>query len=380
VAVAGVLAAPTAALAQSSVTISGVFKMSWGNLKIGNAIAARTGNTSETRLTDDSSRIVFNIVEDLGGGLQAIGQFDWRIAPDNGNDGGAIPTALPTVATPAGGGVGGNSHVGFRSKNWGRLFVGRQDLHYFNIESDLTSRGDLKAVNWSLLSFVASGAGIGVVSRTPNVVHYTTPNWGGFTLIAAYSTGMGANEADIGSAVRKGRAINLHPNLQGPNYQVGYSYWSGKPDGSLADQRGDRLYGSYTWGGLKIGLAWDKSRLKNAAGTLVTNRRTAWSLPVGYQTGPHNIFAHYTKARDDKATAAQDGARMWAVTYAYDLSKRTSLGVTYANIRNDVGAAYNLFTSSSAAIGTTGAAAPNGTAPSAGEDPRMWSITVRHAF
>ncbi|MEO7157049.1 MAG: porin, partial [Vicinamibacterales bacterium] len=137
VAVAGALAAPGLALAQSSVTISGIFKVSLDNQRIGSPVAARAGtNTSETRIADDSSRVIFNVVEDLGGGLQAIAQLDWRIQFDQGQDA-----------------ISGNNHVGLRSKSMGRIFVGRQDLHYFNRESNLTDlAGSLKADSISLLA------------------------------------------------------------------------------------------------------------------------------------------------------------------------------------------------------------------------------------
>jgi predicted porin len=363
-AVAGALALPGAALAQSSVTMSGLFKMSWGQVKIGSPIPARAGtHTSQTRMTDDSSRIVFNVVEDLGGGLRAIGQIDMRLAPDNGVDSGPS----------------GNSHVGLQSKSWGRIFMGRQDLHYFNTESNILVRGDLKSAPWAITSGTYLGAPIANTTRTPNVIHYTTPNWGGFTVIAAYSTNpvtATGNEADIGSAVRKGRGWHLQPNFAGKNWQVGYSYWSAKPDASLADQRADRLYGSYTWGGLKVGLVWDKSKARNAGGVEIANR-TAWSIPIGYRFGPHNIDGHYSKARNDKSAAAaglNTGAKMWAIAYGYDLSKRTSVALTYAQIKNEAAAAYNLFTSTSAAIGTADAAI------FAGEDPRILTMTLRHAF
>jgi predicted porin len=362
VAVAGVLAAPAAALAQSSVTISGLIKMSVQQYKIGNAntVLRGTGNTSQGLVHDDSSRIIFNVVEDLGGGLQAIAQVDWRVNMDPGTD-------L----------INGNNHLGLRSKQWGRIIVGRQDVHYFNRESELTVRNDLQADSISLLAFAGGGGtAIAGATRTPNIVHSTTPNWGGFTGIVAYSfNSPGAVEADINSTTRRGRSWHANPNFAGRNFQVGYSYWSQKADAfAAADQRGDRLYGSYTWSGFKIGVAWDKSKLKNAAGT-ETSRRTAWSLPLQYEFGPHYIGGHFTKARDDKATVGQDGARMWAVGYAYNLSKRTSLGVTYASIRNDEFAFYTPFTANSGAIG---GGAPHGALP--GEDPRFWSMTMRHVF
>ena len=390
VAVAGALAAPGVALAQSSVTISGVFKASLENIRIGSKVALT--NSSENRIADDSSRILFNVVEDLGGGLQAIGQADMRLPMASGN----------LIA------MSGNTHVGLRSKSMGRIFVGRQDVHYGNTESDMSAlAGDLRADAVSLLAFTAGGVAIAGATRTPNIIHYTTPNFSGFTAIVAYSTGSAgtssgqANVSNVGAVVntstisapqqsdtattiRKGSAINFNPNYAASNFQVGYSYWNSKPDGGTAatssgnanaDQRSDKIYGSFKMAGFKVGLSWDKSRLKGnigaAAGTTLAER-TAFSIPVSYMMGNNGFHFHYTKARDDKATVAQDGAKMVALSYQYTLSKRTSVGLTYAKITNDAGAAYNLFTGTS--LGNSPAAA------AAGEDPRLMAATIRHAF
>src|SRR5512134_274696 len=80
-ALAAFLAAPATALAQSSVTISGVLKMAAEHVKLGQSAKSPSG---ETRVVDESSRIMFNVVEDLGGGLQAIGQVDLRVTMDSG--------------------------------------------------------------------------------------------------------------------------------------------------------------------------------------------------------------------------------------------------------------------------------------------------------
>ena len=390
VAVAGALAAPGVALAQSSVTISGIFKASLENIRIGSKVALT--NSSENRIADDSSRILFNVVEDLGGGLSAIGQADMRLPMASGN----------LIA------MSGNTHVGLRSKSMGRIFVGRQDVHYGNTESDMSAlAGDLRADAVSLLAFTAGGVAIAGATRTPNIIHYTTPNFSGFTAIVAYSTGSAgtssgqANVSNVGAVVnattisapqqsdtattiRKGSALNINPNYAASNFQVGYSYWNSKPDGGTAatssgnanaDQRSDKIYGSFKMAGFKVGLSWDKSRLKGnigaAAGTTLAER-TAFSIPVSYMMGNNGFHFHYTKARDDKATVAQDGAKMVALSYQYTLSKRTSVGLTYAKITNDAGAAYNLFTGTS--LGNSPAAA------AAGEDPRLMAATIRHAF
>jgi len=362
VAVAGALALPGVALAQSSVTISGFLKMGIDNVKLGNSAKSPS---SEMRVQDDSSRIIFNVREDLGGGLAAIAQIDWRVTPDLGADA-----------------ISGNNHVGFVSKNWGRIFIGRQDVHYGGTGSFLVGRGSLKAAPFSLLGF-AGGGGTAIAgnTRTPNIIHYTTPNWGGFSAIIGYSTSPAAGpstEADIGSTIRKGKAWVLNPVMAGRNYELSYSYWNSKNDAGTnavagADQRGDRLSGYYVWGGLRAGLAWDKSKLKGATNGVVLSNRTAWSIPASYTWGANEIHAHYTKARDDKATVATDGAKMFAVAYVYHLSKRTGLALTYAKITNETGAFYQLFTNAGA-LGSASAAV------AAGEDPRIFAATITHAF
>ena len=368
VAVAGALAAPGLAMAQSSVTISGILKASLENVRIGSPSAARSAagtNNSENRLSDDSSRIVFNVTEDLGGGLAAIGQVDVRL----------------NLTSGAGMTNSGNTHVGLQSKTLGRFIVGRQDLHYFNRESDLTNlAGDLRADSISLISSAGGGTqSIAVTSRTAQVMHYTSPNFGGFTMTAAYATnGPNGTQADSTSVGRKGNTVYLNPNFKGSNFQVGWSYYRGKNDGggvtlATGDQKSNKLYGSFNMAGFKVGLAWDKSTITATTGALgALSERTAWSFPVSYTMGNNQFHAHYTKARDDKKTVAQDGAKMFAMSYQYTMSKRTSVGLTYAKITNDAGAAYNFFTGTS--LGNSAFAA------TAGEDPRLLAATLRHAF
>jgi predicted porin len=184
--------------------------------------------------------------------------------------------------------------------------------------------------------------------------------------------------------------------MKGKNWQFGYSYWRSRPDGTgtaaitypgsggaqtfAHNQRGDRLYGSYAWGPVKIGLVWDKSKLTSYAtsnnGTTLSNR-TAWSIPLSYTMGAHSVHAHIDKARNDKAAGAaglDSKASMLALAYAYDLSKRTSAALTYARINNGANAGYNLFTSN----GTLGLG--GGVTLAAGEDPRMFGLTLRHSY
>lgn len=367
VAVAAAMA-PGVALAQSSVTISGIFKVGVDNIRMGSRAGS---NSSEWRLSDNSSRIIFNVTEDLGSGMQAIAQLDVRFQTDV-----SANTAGVNVINN-----GGNTWVGLRSKSWGTLTMGQHDLHYGKQPDDIaTKAGALMATAVSLMDYAGGGAvAIAGGTRTRNVVRYDTPQWGIFSMTAAYSFNPTTVEADLTAAntSRKGRAWTINPVLTGSVWQAGWSHWDQKADvaGAGTGQRADVVYGFYRFGGFKIGAAWNRSKIKNDATGATTSNRTAWTIPASYAWGNHNIYAHYTRARDDKSTAADDGSRMYALAYVYDLSKRTSAGITYAKIRNNAAANYNFFTN-----GVTGSFGSVNGAPAAGEDPRLLAFTIRHAF
>jgi len=270
----------------------------------------------------------------------------------------------------------GANWVGFRSKRFGTLTLGRNDLHYNQTPSTIMSKGSLRAWNTSIIA-AAGGGGtiIAYGSRTPNLVYYESPKWGGFDLIAAYSSNPGAPaEADLGSTERRGRGFNVAPRYMTPDWGVVYSYWDAKHDNSPTHQRADRVWGFYKLLGFRIGAAYDWSKIENDSTGTTTSKRQAWSIPLSYQRGRHNFWLEYSQAQNDKKTVAQDGATMWAAAYAYDFSPRTSVALTYARISNDSGAFYNLWNSAAAQGGAPDAAV------TAGEDPSIIGVTVRHAF
>ena len=360
VAVVGALALPTAAFAQPRLTISGFWKGGIEQARLSGA----AGNDSQIGVVDDSSRIIFTAAQDVGGGLEGIGQFDVRAKIDDNQ--------CATTFGPANL-AAGNTYVGVRSKTMGTLLFGRHDLHYFNRESDLTAAGSLRADSISIISFAGGGTtAIAGATRTQNVVRYLTPNWGGFTVIAAFSSNPTTTDADIGSTLRKGRAFNVNPNFAGPNFQVGYSYWDSKPDATVAgDQTGHRLYGSFRFGAFKVGAAYDIAEIENTNTGAKVSDRTAWSLPVSFTFGNSAVHAHYSLADDDDAIAGDNEARMMAVSFVHNLSRQTSVALTWAQIKNEAAAAYNLFTGASLGVNPT---------PAAGQDPRMIGITLRQAF
>ena len=379
-AVASALAVPVTASAQ--VAISGVFKVGVSNISVGGTKTPNRANSSQIRVDDNSSRILFNVTEDLGGGLAAIGQLDLRFAPDQA---GAAPANNPIGS--------GNTYVGLRSNSWGMISLGRWDLHYGNQPDDLASKaGALMASSVSLMDFQLNGTGTGQTvavanaTRTANVMKWDSPNWGGFALTAAYSTSplAASSEGDMsvtaaGQKQDGGAGMNLKAAFTGANWQIGGSIWDAKAEAGTAatsnwEQSSQAIWGYFRFGGFKVGAAANMADLTSSAGVVVSDRMNI-TVPVSYTTGPHNFYAHYTMAGEDDAAqfaGLDTKATQISVAYVYDMSKRTSVGITYSQIDNGANANYNFFTGAS--LGSPDAA------PGRGEDLSLIQFTLRHAF
>jgi predicted porin len=455
VAVAGALAAPGVALAQaSSVTISGMFKVGVDNISYSgatsnaaNGFASRLGNNSETRVSDNSSRIIFGIREDLGNGLAAIAQLDMRFNPATAGQ----PNGLNGAGLAGTG--GGNTWVGLQSNAWGKLTFGRHDLHYGKIGDSWNSAGAGSLQAWSSGIFDSIGrptgtgtsqAALANQSRTNQVVRWDSPNWSGFDGTIAWSANpltQGAGGASTGGDLgvglltvpntvpptqynrRRGDGWNINPRYNAANWGVEYSYWNAKADlntagsnlpiwtcnnsaaivpatglctnnvgGTVAgvnsaiqdDQLSHVVSGYYNIAGFRLGLAWNRSRTTSPASGMITGDRQAWAVPISYTMGPNLFGFVYVKANNSKdvtnpitlanISGSGTGAKMYTLTYQYELSKRTALGLTYSEMKNDANANYGFFYNSPTAFGSTNANVLSG------EKSRLMAATIRHFF
>jgi len=360
-AIAGLVAVP--ALAQTNVTISGNFRAGWESYKLQDCTTGFSCR-NESRVSDQSSGLRFNVVEDLGGGLKAWGQLDYRGALDLGGLGNT-----------------GNSGVGFMGDKWGKFTIGRWDVHYNEVVGlEATRASSLQGiVSYGLFSQV-NGTTIANGTRTPNLLMWDSPNWNGFTARLAYSSSFAAGEGS-------GRSATGTPNPgggfawtgavrynNGP-WAAGLSYWNANTEArpaagaSSLDQASTRAWLGYTFGmGLKLGIAWDRSSIDRTS-ALGDLKRTAWMIPVSYTFGPHAVYFDYAHAGKTSNVANSSGSQ-WMLGYDYAFSKRTSAGVYYTKVRNGKGGSYDMF----------GLAVNGATATSAGEDARQIYIGMNHTF
>jgi predicted porin len=365
VAVAGALAAPVAAMAQSSVTVSGAINVWYetaGASGATNTVPA-TGGTVSTfdvknrdRMQDgNGSNIRFTAVEDIGGGMQGFMQVESAVInnANTRNDAAGNPSQVPTSTQNAGGWATRNSGVGLRGQSWGEVLIGIWDIHYNEQDAADSQRlrGASQATSLALLNSFSGFGGLAVGARYSNVIRYQSPNWAGFNFKLAYvrptdnavptATSTAAPNVTEGT---KNKAINFAPQWSNGPIFVGFSYLKdsdiaigpatvfssavvtniatgavlGNTVGSagtsnLATVKSSRLSAAYTFPfGLKLALVYDQSKLEmKSTGTATTGfgstelKRNVWALPISWNTGAHTIFATYAQADKLKGSFGQ---------------------------------------------------------------------------
>jgi len=410
------LAATAGASAQ--VTISGYFGASYDNFSISNANATRTGNTSETRISDQSSRIIFGVSEDLGGGLKAIGQYDMRFNLDaayrnqaetttTGSNANAAPATSvaganglinPTVNFAA----GGNSHVGLSSTSLGTIRLGRQDIYYVDTPS-LLPGGLYLAANMAPVYHSLATAN---VSRTPNLAWWTSNRINGFEGTVAYSTnplrasGTNEGENDMGTsnAQRKGSGYMLRLNYtNGPldvtlntmdfksDYIGGTAYAAnagagGAIENANADQKGTNLVVKYAvTNQFKIGLGTNRGETIGQYGSTLGVKTTANAVAfsASYDMGAWNLAMHQAnRGNTTKSTTGEDantGLSITSLAATYNFSKRTAAGLMLTTLKADSGTKSALFYQSNNAYGGQMVGFN-------GESHNITSVALRHNF
>ncbi|HVL55483.1 MAG TPA: porin [Burkholderiaceae bacterium] len=375
-AVAVAAALPAMAQAQgapqdTSVVLTGILKTGIANTRYQTVGAAGTAaGGRQWALIDGSSRFIIRGSEGLGGGLRALFQVDTRFRmDDNAQAGGALTSQQ--IGT-------GATFVGLEG-GFGRLLLGKQDL-YYTLGTDEFAARAVPLTHWNvgILSYVNSpGGAIASASRTMNAIRYDTPKFGGFGAGVAYSFAPFGEEGNrgVGSAANRGDAWMAELTYAAGPIFAGAGYWRARTEGAVrGGQEAVRATAKWNFGIGSVGLTWDRAEVVGATAA-ADAERDAFSVPLTFQAGPGTILATYTSARRVKtgagATLANTDATLITVGYDYPLSRRTSVGVSYARLDNKAAGQYALF---------TGSALANLPAPVAGQDVNQFYLGLRHVF
>jgi predicted porin len=356
IALAALSAFATAAQAQSSVTVYGLFDVSVESTDsnaLANNVVTKTTNTGRDGGLA-GSRIGFRGTEDLGGGLKANFVAEFQYSPTEANNGLASTTRL--------------GFVELQSASMGSIRAGRQV-------------SPTKAVNDSYTTFGNSSWNVGGVTggveaadttnylhtanagdRVTNAITYLTPVMSGFQAqiqvaketskvdgvetTRAATTMNGAQVADDAVAMVAETAFGSQNTAQTNQMNYGVSYTAGalslmygRADqdaiaaGVKTNTEHDAIGASYKLGATTLFATYNDKTVTTSGA--VQNERKDTTVGINYSMGKWDLKAAYAEGEvDHKAGTGVVGVhdiKGYQVAGIYNLSKRTNVYVGYGD-------------------------------------------------
>lgn len=372
------VAASGAAFAQSSVTVFGV---------VDSAVSYVNGKDNWSGLNsggNQTSRLGFRGVEDLGGGLKANFWLEAGILADNGSGKSGYSKAGVGEAESDALAFKRRATVGL-SGNFGEVRLGRELTAAYNATSRYDVFGQV-GFGASKLWTDAGVNGDSTTQRVSNMVTYLSPEFSGFRANVNYGfgedkdaqTGKFSNSASryMGAGLTYDNGpLSLGLGLERRNSGANTAEFDTTiPATPVFEAEYDvtawSLGGSYNFGVAKLAAAYRNSEAKWTDGVDNAKDKTkgyyiGLSAPVG---AAGEVKASYNRYETKEAGAAKLKADHFALGYVHNLSKRTALYGTYAYIKNKNVDGTNL-----------GATLGSGGLKDSGKQQAI-QVGVRHAF
>lgn len=394
-AVAGVLAAPLVAQAQSTVQIYGVAEWEYGYLDQGR------GRPKVDYNEVTGSYLGFKGEESLGGGMSAWFQCE---------------TTMDIRAFDQTGLCSRNSALGFKG-GFGNVWGGRWHTPFSRMygigsvgaeETGNLGFSRIHGGSASQSSAEQGGGDAGSLSRQSFrrrescLTTYETPNFGGFMVGAAVSCGNAASDgagASLGVSGATSNGQNKKPRVwsfagtynQGPlglglGYErhVNFGTWNGA--GPELRDRAWGAVGRYTFGPVLLGMTYMDRKWETGVGAYTKNR--TWTIGgVWTISGPHELHFAYGDTSDSKGNGAavggttggaeapgpDTGYKAFTLGYQYAFSKRTTAKIGWTRFDNDANSDavrnYNVST-----------LLPGGAANANGQALDSFSLVLKHRF
>ncbi len=323
VAVAGVLAAPLAAQAQTAnVTLYGRL-----NLTL-EYIDANGSNPSVQRLSSNSSRLGVRGTDSLGGGLNVIWQIESSISGDAG--GGTLAAR--------------DTFVGLQG-SWGTVRFGNflapyDDMHpiFGNVPTYTTSIMSTASIWAQGTSAKAAG---GFDARLGNSLRYDTPIFAGFVGRAQISL-------DSENGVTDPFVLSIGGVYNNGPFTLGVAFEGNKDvRANGLDDKAFTVTGAWNFGVVRIAGVYERLDYDTPTGSL---KRNFYGVSATAPVGPGTVYAYYGRADDGKgggsrvaglASGSETGAYDWELTYTHTLSKRTQVYAGFHRLANESNAQYN---------------------------------------
>lgn len=227
-----------------------------------------TAGAGRTQMSDNTSRLGFRGVEDLGGGQQAVFGLEFGINAPNGS----------MVSPPM-----RNAYVGLRGP-WGTLNMGRLD-------SDTPTGSPLYSQAARNLRWIVHDAGVVAIgtrvlngnNRVSNALTYKTPDFSGFNAVAR-----------VNLAGPDATNPTTNPALKSPDdfkqYQLALNYKSGP------------------WG-LGAGYGWDEKK----GGFLTNDFKNKTQAVASYEATTFKTYALVSQEQFNAGPGARSAVKLWLI-------------------------------------------------------------------
>ena len=321
-AVATAIAAPMAASAD--VTVYGKLHYSIDSLDYDNGIAgapADTGMDAEgfgydgSAVNSHDSFFGIKGSEDLGNGLTAVFQMEFDIS---GDDLGNVGNTHNTYVALAG--------------SWGVAGIGQVDTPFMSSTASL-ELFDQQIGDYNQLFFDDI--------RATDAVFYMSPNWNGFSFVAAVvmpstTSGLGAIsnvDADGVEATSVSATYSNGPWFAALAYEDISDDFVASIHGAALDYDKWRLGLGYTANGFHVGFVYEDRDLD------VIGDGDSWQLSGSYTAGNNTFKIAYGQADDMVNSAGMgflvDDAEQWTIGVDHKLSNRTKVYAAYTDFEED---------------------------------------------
>lgn len=317
-AIAGVLAGSMAFAANADVTLYGQIDLSIDSVDVDNIGAGLNGD--DIGMESNYSALGVKGSEDLGGGLKAIFQLEYQIAPDEAS----------TLTN------GRDQWIGLDG-SFGKVRFGSMSTAYkaSGAMIDPLWRTAFDSRDAGLISSLHSSTGDDGEGRATNTIGYDTPDFNGLSGAATYSfdgdcgVGSAAGCADDDSYSLGGR-YNNGPALVFVDY--------------ITSDKGDsddawKLGGKYSFGDIAVfgQYEFDGGMISaRGASNNTTEDADLWHLGATYTMGNAMLYAAYGQGDDNNNTLDGDnGYDTWTIAGTYSFSKRTMTYAGFNQISDD---------------------------------------------
>lgn len=274
--------------------------------------------------------------KDLGGGLSVLWQLESNFSVRTGATG---KDAGPTGVNTSGVLFDRVATVGFSSKDYGTLVLGRGPSIQENLNRDFDARANWNFAGLKVVGRYAgfhSGSGI---TRADNLIRYSSPEIAGFIIDTGYALGTSTDDT------------NTHDYLGGRykngDFEASYNHINARLAANAINDRVDFYAAKYQFDKLTINGGYVVTRNPSSAsgGTFSTSAAAGkvaantWFTGAVYKLSPAiNFNAAWYQVEDKSASNGRNDLRMFAAGVNYVLSKRTELFADYAHAIRKAGA------------------------------------------